>query len=775
MNAPRIPSPHRRLSTFVALFAAGFAALAVRLVMVHVIRPHIPDAGEDSIDRIARPARRGAILSADEKLLAWSESRVNIQADPVVIGTNLSRLRTVADAIVKMLGTPTNGLSSDQLMAQLTPRVESRRWLTITTNRFEPILDSRQRPRIDTTGQPLMRPVLSTNWNVNPNFTNRAIVLFTNVQPADWHRLQTNLLSLKFPEQGQLGTLQTNLRISRPSSFRRLAATFGHEAASVRRWQESSRAVTKAGKQLRTELNEIRHNALVAQPIELRHYPLDSVAAHVLGYTTNDDRHPRLGLPNPLRGATGIEHMLDEELTGSPGLLVTHAAKGRELVRLRERDVAARDGLSAQLTIDTRIQTVVEEALDQGYAALNPKALIVIVIRPATGEILALGNRPNYNPNQLHEGDVEARWNRAITAPTEPGSTFKLCTYAVALDLGKLTLSQPINCEGGTWTPGVGKAINDVEGHGLNVISAEEAFAKSSNVAAAKIGLSLTTNEFVHGMDQLGFLHRTGIFYRRRRGASGGEVDDWGGENAGGIPSLIREGRIGTELQGRLSFGYGLYVTPLQTAFAAAALANEGKLMKPLLVRELRTPEGILVKRFEPTVSRQAVSPATAHAMMQAMRRVITSGTGKIAALADYEVAGKTGTAHKQFNGQQSNEKYLSTFVGVLPADKPELCILVLADETTKRTPGSHFGGKACGPIFTNIAARAAAILALRPTEPPADPDPVKSAVRASEANQTRAEGDPAASRQPLMERFWADRPRDNSAVLRASTLTPRP
>ena len=347
---------------------------------------------------------------------------------------------------------------------------------------------------------------------------------------------------------------------------------------------------------------------------------------------------------------------------------------------------------------------------------IQPKAIVAIVVRPATGEILALANRPTYDPNNLRHADVDSRSNRAITAPTEPGSTFKLCTYSAALDLGKLTLDEPIDCEGGLWSPPAGRPVRDAEGHHLGLVPARMAFAKSSNVGAAKIGLRMTSEEFLASMKRLGFLNYTGLFYRQVETAPNKFRDDWGGEYPGSIPAWKR---IGTEMQGRLSYGYGLYVTPLQTAFAMAAIANDGVLMKPLLIRELRSPDGAVVKRFEPTVAHRAVSSATAAGMREAMRLVVTDGTGKLARLQDFEVAGKTGTAHKQFNGQQSADKYISTFVGFLPADRPELCILVLADEPLKRGPSSHFGGTACGPVFTNIATQAAAILALKGTPPP--------------------------------------------------------
>ena len=709
-------TPHRRLRAIAGLFALGFGVLAVKLVFVHVIHPELPKVNETSKKYTSRPPHRGSLVSADGKVLAWSELRVQLQADPVVMGTNVSSLRTVAALLAATFGNATNGVTIDSLIPLLTPHAEMRHWSKISTNAFEPVTDARQRPKFDRSGRPVTRPVLTTNWFANPSFTNRAVVLFSNVPPQEWRRLESNLFHLSFPEQVALSILRTNLLRDRPSIWRRVEAKLGRNPGPVRRWDQLWASNSQARKAVAPVFEAIRRNGLLAQPVEFRSYPLGSMAAHLLGYTTNDDRHPQLSAPNPLVGATGLEHMLDPDLTGGPGQLITHAAKGHELVRRRERDVDARDGLTALLTIDTRIQAAVEDALDQAVIAIEPKAITAIVIRPATGEILALGNRPTYDPNDLHHAEVDARWNRAITAPTEPGSTFKICTYAAAIELGRVNLDETINCELGLWNPGIGKPVRDAEGHHLGLVPAREAFAHSSNVAAAKIGLRMTTNEFMSQMERLGFLHRTGVFYRQRENDLRQKVDDWGGENAGGIPAWIREGKIGTELQGRLSYGYGLYVTPLQTVFAAAALANDGVLMKPFLVRELRTPQGMVVKRFEPTIAGRAVSSETAAAMRAAMRLVMTDGSGKPARLEDFEVAGKTGTAHKQFNGQQSNDKYISTFVGFLPADHAELCILVLADEPVKRGPISHYGARACGPVFTNIAMRAAGILALKPS-----------------------------------------------------------
>jgi cell division protein FtsI (penicillin-binding protein 3) len=192
---------------------------------------------------------------------------------------------------------------------------------------------------------------------------------------------------------------------------------------------------------------------------------------------------------------------------------------------------------------------------------------------------------------------------------------------------------------------------------------------------------------------------------------------NWGGEHPGGIPEPER---MNIERQGRMSYGYGLYATPLQTAMAAAAIANNGQLMKPLLVRSIETQDGRVVAQYGPmrAGTEPAIRPETAAQLRRAMRSVVTDGTGKITALEEFDVAGKTGTAHKvdPLTRRQSNEKYTATFVGFLPAEKPELCILVLADEPSKRGGGSHFGGKACGPVFKTIAQQAASYLALQST-----------------------------------------------------------
>jgi len=668
---------HRRLWGFGCLFVVVFAGLAVRLVYVQSIHPYLPDHFEDTGRRVARPARRGEILDARGNVLAKSRLVYSIRADPVVVGTNAATLAHYA--------APFLGKSEAELVPLLLPHPE------IRTNHVV----------FATNG--LLVTNVQLRW-----FTNRSVLVQSNVEPADWARYSEGITNVVLPAYRQVRAEIAANRKSAPHFRDKLAAFFRGELGSMDRRKEKGRELARLGEALRIEQGELRANGLVPEPVELRLYPLGITASHVLGYTTNDTTVAAHGMPQRLLGALGIEGRFDTELQGTAGYLETHRARNRELVPLRGRDVLARDGLNVRLTIDAHIQNIVEQALDDAVRNIEPKAITCIVVRPSTGEILALGNRPTFDPNLVRFAPVENRMNRALTVPTEPGSTFKIATYAAALDLGLATIDEPVNCEHGVWQPPSGRPVKDVEGHGLGVVPFEEAFAKSSNVGAAKLGLRMSPADFIGYMHRLGFLERTGIMYR--------DASNWGGEHPG---RLANPEKINVERHGRLSYGYGLYVTPIQTVMAAAAIANDGILMKPLLVKSLETPEGELVTRFEPrpASATPALKPETVAQMRRAMRRVVTDGTAKIVAMEDFEVSGKTGTCHKvdPETHRQSSDKYISTFVGFLPADRPELCILVLADEPAKKGAGSHFGGRACGPVFKAVAQQAASYLALAP------------------------------------------------------------
>jgi len=676
---------------------AALAGLGGRLVFVQGISPVVPQSTETTVQKIVRPARRGDILDSRGKVLATSRMLHDLYADPVVIGTNA---RVVAEYASKAFGIP-----AEQLLPKLKLNPE---WRTNRVVRVE-------------------GGVSVTNW-VARLYTNRSVLVLSNVEPALYARYREGMTNLVLPRYAELREEIEQGRRETPRPWDRLRKMLTGRGDELREHSRRVSALRREREKLRLQQNEVRLNALISAPVEQRVYPMGIAASHVVGYTTNSTDGLVRGVPVRLMGAEGIENRFDPELQGVPGLVETHRAKGRELVPLRGRELEPRDGLNVRLTIDIQLQSIVEQALDDAVAAISPKAISCVVVRPKTGEILAIGNRPTFDPNRVRWSTSEQRQNRVITMPSEPGSTFKMLTYAAAFDLGLATIDGRVNCEGGRWQPPSGRPVKDVEGHGLGVVTYEEAFAKSSNVAAAKLGLSMSTEQMIGYMERFGFLNRSGIMYS----GSG-----WGGEHPG---RLLNRDRINVERQGRLSYGYGLYVTPIQTAMAAAAIANDGVLMRPMLVKSVETAEGRVVARFDPLPAGPgaAIRPEAAAQMRRAMRSVVTSGTGKIVALEDFEVAGKTGTAHKvdAVTKHQSNDKYISTFVGYFPAERPELCILVLADEPEKKGGGSHFGGKACGPVFKAIAQHAASHLGMLPTLRTNDPAHV-AATPASE-NRTR-------------------------------------
>jgi cell division protein FtsI/penicillin-binding protein 2 len=671
-------SSQGRLWVFAWMFGMVLTGLAVRLVFVQAIQPHVPTRNDGTAQTVVRPARRGEILDVRGNVLAKSRPVYDLHADPVVIGTNAAVLAAYAAPIL--------GRSQSDLVQLMTPRPELR------TNRMVQVDGG----------------LVTTQW-VTRWFTNRSVLVQSNVSPETLALYREGLSQVLLPRYVALSEALKSRQKAAPRPWERLESMIRGEAPALKQEKQALARMRRELVALRLQQAEIRINGLTAYPVEQRVYPQGIAAAHVLGYTTNDVTRPERGVPVRLIGATGIENRFDAELRGVTGLLETQRVKGRELVAFRGRDLAARDGLNVRLTIDSHLQSIVEQALDEAVERINPKGIVCIMVRPATGEILAMANRPTYDPNDLRMAPVDHRMNRAITLPSEPGSTFKILTYAAGIDLGLATIDDLVDCAHGTWQPPSGRPIRDTAGHGLGVVPFEEAFAKSSNVGAARLGLRMSPQQMIAYMKRFGFLQRTGVMYASR--------NNWGGEHPGGIPE---PGRMNIERQGRMSYGYGLYVTPLQTVMAAAAIANDGVLMKPLLVRSLETAEGRVVMRFDPARASDepAIRPETAAQMKRALRSVVTDGTAKIVAMEDYDVAGKTGTAHKvdPATRRQSNEKYTSTFVGYLPADKPEICLLVLADEPDKRGGGSHFGGRACGPVFTAVAQQAASYLAIPPS-----------------------------------------------------------
>ena len=414
-----------------------------------------------------------------------------------------------------------------------------------------------------------------------------------------------------------------------------------------------------------------------------RFYPYMDLASHVLGFVGTD--------PN---GLEGLERQYNTYLK-SPYLYEPSIrdALGRSLYLSGMESIQENEGLSLQLTLDKSIQYFAEKELKKGVLKTSAKGGMAIVLNPKTGEILALANYPSYNLNAFQSAPTSSRRNQAITDTFEPGSTFKTFLIAAALDEKKFSINDMIFCENGAYR--VGKhVIHDVHPHGW--LSFQDVLKVSSNVGATKIGKKLGNKSFYSYIKNFGFGKETGL--------------DLPGEVGGVVWPYHRWGEIEFS---NICFGQGVTVTGIQMASALGAIANDGRLMKPYIVRQILDQKGNPVKHFSPHPVRQVLSPGTARLMCSLLARVTESGgTAPQAAIDGVPVGGKTGTAQKVApeTKHYAHGKYVSTFMGLVPVESPALVIVVVVDEPK----GVHYGGVVAAPIFKGIAENALPIIGIK-------------------------------------------------------------
>src|SRR6266853_269300 len=399
-----------------------------------------------------------------------------------------------------------------------------------------------------------------------------------------------------------------------------------------------------------------------------RYYPNDTLAAHVLGFVNADE----LGLG-------GVEQSYNEKIRGEAGKVYLEVDRDRHAFESYE--VQPHPGQTVVLTIDQLIQYRTEQALQAAVERSHAKSGSAIVMDPRTGEILALANAPSFDPNQPQKDSAEARVNGALQNIYEPGSTFKIVAYSAAIEKGLVRPEDKIDCQMGQITV-AGRLIHDH--HPFGVLTIADALAQSSNVGAIKLGLLVGNESMYDYMKRLGFGSRTGI--------------DLAGESAGQLRALSRwqPSSIGS-----LAMGQEIGVTPLQMATAYSVLANDGMLVKPHLLRELRSPNGAIVFQAKPE-SRRALKPETTQALRNMLEGVTLRGTARKAQLDGYTAAGKTGTAQKidPKTHAYSTTKYIGSFVGFAPVKNPAVVIIVVIDEPQ----GSYHGGDIAAPVFREIA-----------------------------------------------------------------------
>lgn len=458
---------------------------------------------------------------------------------------------------------------------------------------------------------------------------------------------------------------------------------------SDRRYMVLKREVAKVtADSLRQQLRAKNLRGIYFEQDATRVYPNGVMLCHVIGFT--DFEH---------KGIQGVEGSLDEYLHGQDGYrYIEHNRAGQEIVLYRGQERAPRNGYQVHLTIDLNLQNIVENEIDAAMHQYSPKKATIILMRPQTGEILAMANRPAFDLNKRSEAKPEQMKNRAICDMMEPGSTFKIVAAAAAINEHKFGLDSYIFCENGMWNYG-GTPLHDHAAFGD--LSVKDILVKSSNIGAAKMAVNLGDQKFYEYIRRFGFGDRTGV------------------ELPGEIPGLIRSPQSWSKISiTHIPMGHEIGVTPLQMATAMCAIANGGKLMTPRIVKSITTADGKTVSTLKPIVLRQVISPQTANQIGTALRGVVSDrGTAAAAAVPGFTIAGKTGTAQKVGpHGGYEKGKEVVSFCGYLPADHPEFVGLVVLDDAQTK-PEQNYGGQVAGPIFSHIAEKAARYLDLEPHE----------------------------------------------------------
>ncbi|MDX6767692.1 MAG: penicillin-binding protein 2 [Candidatus Methylacidiphilales bacterium] len=449
-----------------------------------------------------------------------------------------------------------------------------------------------------------------------------------------------------------------------------------------------------------TALRALRPKSLIFRDRQLRVYPNSHEASHVIGFANaTEQKSPEWRAPVEIeKGMDGIELVMDKYLCGIPGeRRIVRDGRRKEIPGYRQYDRPPRNGLNVVLTIDQGVQHVIETEAERLVSEFHPDAVHIIVMRPDTGEILGLTNRPTYDPNDRATMKPENIRNAAILDLYEPGSTFKIFTLAAALSEGVVDLDTPVFCDNGSFWY-AGHELTDVHPYGsLRTI---DGFAKSSNIAFAKIGLLLGDSRIYRYLRQFGFGELVQSPVQALRGEQKG---------------ILRPPQSWTKIsQTRVPIGYEISTSNLQMTAAVGAIANGGKLMEPHLVQAVTDGEGKVVKQFLPRVIRQTVSQDVARRVTRAMCEVVATGTGKEAQLPKpldvFTVAGKTGTSRKFVEGSYEKGSYYSSFIGFMPAEKPEVVISIVVDDAEGE---KIYGGSVAAPAFRNIATGVVQVLNL--------------------------------------------------------------
>jgi cell division protein FtsI (penicillin-binding protein 3) len=432
------------------------------------------------------------------------------------------------------------------------------------------------------------------------------------------------------------------------------------------------------------EIKRMKLTGIWLNDAMVRTYPRLNSACHVLGYV-NLQR----------AGSAGIEQRWDRYLRDIPGLLISELdGRRNELYDRRMLEIKPCRGADVTLTLDQYVQYITENALEKAVREHQAAGGWVIVESVRTGEILAMANWPAYDANQFRQTSPEVMRNRCIADVYEPGSTFKIAVVSAALNEGVVTSSQIIDCEGGTWFYR-GRPLRSY--HPAGLLTVADVIKESDNIGAAKIALMLGDARLHRYLKSFGVGARTGI--------------DLPGEEAGILHPLHKWLPISAT---RIAIGHEVSVTALQMLGILCAIANDGVLMKPYIVRQVAGPDGRILFEQQPTVVSRPIRPETAAEMRRLLVRVTEKGgTGVKARVEGYTVGGKTGTAQKPVPGGYSDILNMASFAGFIPAEDPQLAIIVVLDEP--KANNVRTGGAVAAPAFREIAEQAIRYLDIPP------------------------------------------------------------
>jgi stage V sporulation protein D (sporulation-specific penicillin-binding protein) len=405
-----------------------------------------------------------------------------------------------------------------------------------------------------------------------------------------------------------------------------------------------------------------------------RHYPFGSYLSHVLGFSGVDNQ-----------GLMGLELFYDKELSGERGAVKFYAnAKGERMDNMADDYEHPVDGLDLKLTIDTKIQTIIERELDIAEATYNPDGIIAIAMDPNNGKILGMSSRPTFDPAEFQNVPQEVyNRNLPVWSSYEPGSTFKIITLAAALEEGKVNLEKEhFHDPGSVEVAGARLKCWKRGGHGSQTFL--EVVQNSCNPGFVELGQRLGKDTLFKYIKDFGFGQKTGI--------------DLAGEGSGILFNLDRVGPV--ELA-TTAFGQGVSVTPIQQVAAVAAAVNGGTLYKPYIAQELIDPvTKEVVMRNTPVAKRKVISEETSKEIRHALESVVAEGTGFRAFVDSYRIGGKTGTAQKAQNGRYLENNFIVSFMGFAPADDPQIVVYVAVDNPKG---GLIFGGTVSAPIVGSI------------------------------------------------------------------------